>query len=73
MISFSEVIKSVEKNRRDFNLNKENYWGYFSKDGSTFTPFNTEHKDEKYIGFFIEDDSKLRTIYNVMQRKVNKL
>lgn len=72
MVSYDEVLKAVNVSREYFNLKRENYWVYFAKDGSKFTPFNDEHKEEGFIGYFVEDDSRLRSIYNIAQKRIRR-
>lgn len=72
MVGYNEVLNSVEISRKYFNLKNENYWIYFSKDGEKCTPFNEEHKAESFIGYFVEDDSRLRSIYNIAQKRIRR-
>jgi hypothetical protein len=63
-----EIYKAVEK-ARSLGMGLENYWLYFKKDGSAIDASQEENKRNSYIGFFVEDDSRLSTIAKVAQRK----
>lgn len=50
-------------------LPKENYWIYFKKDGSAIEVCAEENKRDGWLGFFVEDDSRLSGIANIAERK----
>ena len=63
-----EVLKSVKKARAN-GLPKENYWLYFKKDGTAVEARETENKRNDWLGFFVEDDSRLSSIAGIAQKK----
>lgn len=66
-----EEIRKAVATARANGLPEENYWIYFKKDGTAVDASKEENKRKGYIGFFVEDDTKLATIANVAQRKTN--
>lgn len=66
-----EEIRKAVALARTKGLPEENYWIYFKKDGTAVDASKEENKRKGYIGFFVEDDTKLATIANVAQRKTN--
>ena len=65
-----EVYKAVDRARAS-GLPKENYWIYFKKDGSAIDAYAEENKRKGWLGFFVEDDSRLISIAGVAQKKTN--
>ena len=47
----------------------ENYWIYFKKDGSAVEVNAEEDKRDGWLGFFVEDDTRLPGIVNIAERK----
>ena len=43
---------------------------YFKKDGTEIQALSTENKREGYIGFFVEDDSRLNSILEIANKKI---
>lgn len=56
---------------RSKGLPKENYWLYFKRDGTAIDAYENENKRKGWLGFFVEDDTKLTTIAGVAQRRTN--
>lgn len=56
---------------RSKGLPKENYWLYFKRDGTKIEARKSENKRKEWIGFFVEDDTKLFVVAGVAQRKTN--
>ena len=52
-------------------MGQENYWLYFKKDGTAVDASQEENKRKDYIGFFVEDDTKLGTVAGVAQKKTS--
>lgn len=65
-----EIYKAVALARAN-GLPKENYWIYFKRDGTKIDAHGRENKRKGWLGFFVEDDTKLPTIAGVAQRKTN--
>lgn len=65
-----EVRKAVDRARAN-GLPKENYWIYFKKDGTAVEAYAEENKRKGWLGFFVEDDSRLIGIAGVAQKKTN--
>lgn len=65
-----EIRKAIDLARAQ-GLPKENYWIYFKKDGTAIDASAEENKRKGYVGFFVEDDSRLSGIAHVAQRKTN--
>jgi hypothetical protein len=63
-----EVYKAVEKARSQ-GLPKENYWIYFKKDGTAVDAHADENKRKGWLGFFVEDDTRLTGIAGIAQKK----
>lgn len=64
-----EEVYSAVATARANGLPEENYWIYFKKDGTAVDVSKEENKRKDYIGFFVEDDTRLATIANIAQRK----
>lgn len=56
---------------RSNGLPKENYWLYFKRDGTKIDAYEKENKRKGWLGFFVEDDSRIPGIAGVAQRKTN--
>lgn len=56
---------------RTKGLPKENYWLYFKRDGTKIDASEKENKRKGWLGFFVEDDSRIPGIAGVAQRKTN--
>lgn len=65
-----EVLKAVSLARSN-GMGKENYWLYFKKDGTAIDASKEENKRKGYLGFFVEDDSRLASIANIAERKTS--
>lgn len=63
-----KVLKAVSQAREN-GLPKENYWLYFKKNGTAVEASAEENKRNGYLGFFVEDDSRLATIANIAEKK----
>jgi hypothetical protein len=64
-----EKIYQAVSRARGSGLPETNYWLYFKKDGTEIRAFEIENKTPGWIGYFVEDDSKLSAIYAVEQKK----
>lgn len=69
----TNAFKVVVKARQENGLPSENYWLYFKKDGSAIDVSKEENKRKDYIGFFVEDDTRINHIVEIAVRKVKKL
>jgi hypothetical protein len=69
----TNAFKVVVKTRQENGLPSENYWLYFKKDGSAIDVSKEENKRKDYIGFFVEDDTRINHIVEIAVRKVKKL
>ena len=65
-----EIYNAVRK-ARSLGMGQENYWLYFKKDGTAVDASQEENKRKDYIGFFVEDDTKLGTVAGVAQKKTS--
>jgi hypothetical protein len=65
-----EIYKAIALARSQ-GLPKENYWVYFKKDGTAIDAYEQENKRKGWLGFFVEDDTRLPGIAGVAQRKTN--
>ena len=63
-----EILKAIDR-AREKGLPKENYWLYFKKNGTAVDVSAEENKRNGYLGFFVEDDSRLATIAGIAQKK----
>lgn len=65
-------IEAVRAGREAGLIGKENYWLFFNKkDGSSSVCRNEEYKKrDGYIGYFVEDDSRLDKIYECYLKKI---
>lgn len=66
-----EEIRRVVALARSNGLPLENYWLYFKKDGTAVDAYAEENKRKGWVGFFVEDDSRLSGIATVAQRKTS--
>lgn len=75
MIQLNELVKNIEQLQEKRLLNNCNYWLYFSKNIQIdkYKVFNAENKTKGYIGFFVEDNSRLKGIYDVAKSKIKRL
>lgn len=75
MIQLNELIKNIEQLQDKRLLNNCNYWLYFSKNIQIdkYKVFNVENKTKGYIGFFVEDNSRIKGIYDVAKSKIKRL
>ncbi len=71
MISYEKVLENIKRLRSE-GLNTENYWLYIKRDGSGVSASNEEQPTPNSIGYFVEDDSRLRGIYNLAKRRIGK-
>ena len=71
-MSVIDAYSAVERARVNSSLPTENYWLYVKKDGTGFLAFAEEHKNPDYIGFFVEDDSRIPGILKVAESKIKK-
>lgn len=63
-----EVYKAVELARAQ-GLPKENYWLYFKKNGTAVEAYEVENKRPGWLGFFVEDDSRIPSIVGIAKKK----
>jgi hypothetical protein len=63
-----KIYKAIEL-ARSKGLPQENYWLYFKKDGSKVEAHKDEKKRGAWVGFFVEDDSRITTIAKIAERK----
>lgn len=75
MIQLNELINNIEQLQDKRLLNNCNYWLYFSKNIQIdkYKVFNAENKTKGYIGFFVEDNSRIKGIYDVAKSKIKRL
>lgn len=75
MIQLNELVKNIEQLQEKRLLNNCNYWLYFSKNIQIdkYKAFNVENKTKGYIGFFVEDNSRLKSVYEVAKSKIKRL
>ena len=71
MITFDRILNVVNA-ARNHGLATDNYWLYMAKDGTEVNASNEENKQSGFIGYFIEDDSKLRRVFDVYCKRVRK-
>ncbi len=69
----ANVRTAVDIARRYHNLPAENYWLYIKKTGDDAVAYAEEHKNEDYIGFFVEDDSRINGILRVAESKIRRI
>ncbi len=65
-----EIYKTIARAREN-GLPKENYWLYFKKGGTAVEAKEKENKRNGWLGFFVEDDTRLASIANIATRKAN--
>ena len=65
-----EVYKAVELARVQ-GLPKENYWLYFKKKGTAVEAYEVENKRPGWLGFFVEDDTRIPSIVGIAKKKAN--
>ena len=71
---YSKVLGLVESLQKSGELNKENYWIYFTFNGYCVTPQNEpREKRPDSVGYFVEDNIKLRLVCEVAQKKIAKM
>ena len=75
MIQLNELVQNIEQLQDKRLLNNCNYWLYFSKNIQIdkYKAFNVENKTKGYIGFFVEDNSRIKGIYEVAKSKIKRL
>jgi len=71
MLPYEKILEVVKRLRNE-GLNTENYWLYIRKDGSGVSASNEEQPEENAIGYFVEDDSRLKGICNLAKRRCGK-
>lgn len=69
----ANVYDAIAFAREKYGLPHENYWLYVKKDGKKLLAFAEEHKNKEYIGFFVEDDSRIPGIMKIAESKIKKL
>lgn len=72
MVTIVEVYDIIDKTRKEKNLKKENYWIYFSLNGTDVAVSSEYKKKKNYVGYFVENDDRLHSIYKVAQYKILK-
>ena len=70
MITVNDITKQVEYARKYSGLTQENYWLYVSNDGERVEARNNEKKREGYTGYFVEDDTRIKGIHTIIQKRV---
>jgi len=68
MVTLDNIFAAVRKN----GIGKQNYWLYIKKDGSMAWAKDEEEKSEDSIGYFVEDDSKLKSVFTAAKKRINK-
>lgn len=63
-----EAYKAVELARAK-GLPKENYWLYFKKNSTAVEAYEVENKRAGWLGFFVEDDSRIPSIAGIVKKK----
>ena len=63
-----EIYNAIAIARKN-GMGLENYWLYFKKDGTAIDASQEENKRKGYLGFFVEDDSRLNGISGLAQKK----
>lgn len=63
-----EIYNAIAIARKN-GMGLENYWLYFKKDGTAIDASQEENKRKGYLGFFVEDDSRLNGISGIAQKK----
>lgn len=73
MVTYDNMVLYVEEHQRTNALNKENFWAYFLFNGDGFQCLNEPAPKQKdRVGYFVEDNTKLRTIYEVATKKLRR-
>ena len=67
------INTAIHKARLAGDLRAENYWLYIKKDGTQAFAVEEEKKTEGYVGYFVEDDTRLQGIAEVAEKKIKKL
>ena len=67
------IYTAVHKARLAGELRAENYWLYVKKDGTQAFAREEENKTEGYIGYFVEDDTRLNGIADVAEKKIKRM
>lgn len=70
MLTLDDIQSQVEYSRKYSGLTDTNYWVYISVDGIKCEVRNREKKKAGYVGYFVEDDTKLKNIHTTMLRKI---
>lgn len=63
-----EAYKAVELARAK-GLPKENYWLYFKKNSTAVEAYEVENKRPGWLGFFVENDSRIPSIVGIVKKK----
>ena len=66
------MIEEAIREARKKGLPQENYWVYYKKDWSRVKVSAEEKKTVGYIGFFVEDDSRIQVINEIAMKKIRK-
>ena len=65
-----DVYRAVER-ARHLGLPKENYWLYFEKNGAAVEAYGEENRRNGWLGFFVEDDSRIPGIVGIARKKAS--
>ena len=65
-------MKAIHDLRLAGKLRAENYWLYVGKTKKDAFALDEEHKTPGYIGFFVEDDTRLPKIAEIATKKIKK-
>lgn len=68
-----EYTKVLENARTKHALRKNNYWMYINKNSGDIKFKNKEKKENNWIGYFVEDDSRLIEILRVAENKIKRI
>lgn len=71
MLTLNDIQRRINISR-DSGLPYENYWLYVSADGTEMKVSGEEDRTEGYTGYFIEDDTRLRKVYEIICKRVRK-
>ena len=71
MLTLNDLYRQIYM-ARSSGLPLENYWLYVSADGTEMKVSGEEDRTEGYTGYFIEDDTRLKRVYDIICKRVRK-
>lgn len=71
MITFENIVNVIAKERMVNQLPLQNYWLYIGVDDVKAS--EKENKQEGYIGYFIEDDTRLKKVFEIALKNNKRL